>query len=53
MVAMEYHARLTNFYAQFRAIGMNYNQAEKALKTAFTEKKRWLFCINWKMRHGI
>ena len=43
MAAMEYHARLTNFYAQFRAIGVNYNQAVKAIKTAFTEKKALAF----------
>jgi hypothetical protein len=38
MAAMEYHARLTNFYSQFRAIGVNYNQVVKYLKTVFTEK---------------
>jgi hypothetical protein len=38
MAAMEYHARLTNFYSQFRAIGVNYNQVVKHLKTVFTEK---------------
>ena len=38
MVAMEYHTRLTNFYSQFRAIGVNYNQVVKHLKTVFTEK---------------
>jgi hypothetical protein len=35
---MEYYARLTNFYSQFRAIGVNYNQVVKHLKTVFTEK---------------
>jgi hypothetical protein len=43
MAAMEYHARLTNFYAQFRAIGVNYNQATKALKASFSEKKALAF----------
>jgi hypothetical protein len=38
MAAMEYHARLTNFYSQFRAIGVNYNQVVKHLKTVFIEK---------------
>jgi hypothetical protein len=38
MAAMEYYARLTNFYSQFRAIGVNYNQVVKHLKTVFTEK---------------
>ncbi|MDR3236569.1 MAG: hypothetical protein LBT48_07615 [Prevotellaceae bacterium] len=36
--AMEYYMRLTNFYSQFRAIGVNYNQVVKHLKTVFTEK---------------
>ncbi|MDR0506838.1 MAG: hypothetical protein LBH32_08505 [Dysgonamonadaceae bacterium] len=43
MAAMEYHARLTNFYAQFRAIGVNYNQVVKAIKATFTEKKALAF----------
>jgi hypothetical protein len=38
MAAMEYHARLTNFYSQFRSIGVNYNQVVKHLKVTFTEK---------------
>ena len=37
--AMDYYMRLTTFYAQFRAIGVNYNQITKALKSAFTEKR--------------
>jgi hypothetical protein len=36
--AMDYYMRLTNFYSQYRAIGVNYNQVVKHLKTAFTEK---------------
>jgi hypothetical protein len=27
---MDYYMRLTTFYAQFRAIGVNYNQIVKA-----------------------
>jgi hypothetical protein len=38
MAAIEYHTRLTNFYSQFRAIGVNYNQVVKHLNTVFTEK---------------
>jgi hypothetical protein len=38
MAAMEYYTRLTNFYSQFRAIGVNYNQVVKHLKASFTEK---------------
>jgi hypothetical protein len=36
---MDYYMRLTTFYAQFRAIGVNYNQVVKAIKSTFTEKK--------------
>jgi len=43
MAAIEYHTRLTNFYAQFRAIGVNYNQTVKAIKATFTEKKALAF----------
>ena len=43
MAAMEYHTRLTNFYGQFRAIGTNYNQVVKAIKSIFTEKKALAF----------
>lgn len=36
---MDYYMRLTNFYAQYQAIGVNYNQIVKALKTNFNEKR--------------
>jgi hypothetical protein len=36
---MDYYIRLTNFYAQFQAIGNNYNQTVKAVKTNFSEKR--------------
>lgn len=39
MAAMEYHTRLTNFYSQFRAVGVNYNQVVKILYRNFSEKK--------------
>jgi len=41
--AMDYYMRLTTFHSQFRAIGVNYNQVTKALKSAFTEKKALAF----------
>jgi hypothetical protein len=41
--AMDYYMRLTNFHSQFRAIGNNYNQVTKAIKTTFTEKKALAF----------
>jgi len=37
--AMDYYVRLTNFYVQFQAIGNNYNQTVKAIKTNFSEKR--------------
>ncbi len=37
--AMDYYMRLTTFYGQFRAIGVNYNQVVKMLYKNFSEKK--------------
>jgi len=36
---LEYVAKLTQFHAQFRAVGTNYNQVMKELHTHFSEKK--------------
>lgn len=36
---IDFYMRLTTFHSQFRAIGVNYNQVVKALKSNFTEKK--------------
>jgi hypothetical protein len=41
--AMDYYMRLTTFHAQFRAVGVNYNQVTKAIKATFTEKKALAF----------
>jgi transposase-like protein len=41
--AMDYYMRLTTFHSQYRAIGVNYNQVTKALKSTFTEKKALAF----------
>ena len=41
--AVEYFARLTEFYAQFRAVAVNYNQVVKALHSNFSEKKALAF----------
>jgi len=38
-VAIDYYMRLTTFYSQFRAIGVNYNQVVKTITTSFPEKK--------------
>lgn len=36
---LEYVAKLTQFHAQFRAVGTNYNQIVKLLHTHFSERK--------------
>lgn len=36
---LEFVAKLTQFHAQFRAVGTNYNQVVKELHTHFSEKK--------------
>lgn len=36
---LEYVAKLTQFHAQFRAVGVNYNQVVKELHSHFSEKK--------------
>lgn len=36
---MDYYIRLTNFYHQFQAIGNNYNQTVKAIKSNFGEQR--------------
>ena len=45
--AVEYCAKLTEFYAQFRAVAVNYNQVVKALHSNFSEKKALAFLPNW------
>ena len=39
MAAMDYYIRLTTFFSQFRAVGVNYNQVVKILYRNFSEKK--------------
>ena len=36
---MDYYIKLTEFYKQFQAIGNNYNQVVRAVKTNFGEKR--------------
>lgn len=36
---MDYYIRLTEFYKQFQAIGNNYNQVVRVIKTNFGEKR--------------
>jgi len=37
--ALEYVTKLTSFYVQYRALGVNYNQVVKELHSHFSEKK--------------
>lgn len=37
--AMDYYMRLTNIYAQYQSVGVNYNQTVKAIKTNFGDKR--------------
>ena len=37
--AKDYFMRLTNIYEQYKAVGNNYNQTVKAIKTNFAEKR--------------
>ena len=39
MNAVEYHAKLTRFFGQFRGIATNYNQIVRLLNANFSEKK--------------
>lgn len=41
--AIDVFNQLLAFHAQFRAVGVNYNQLIKALKSNFTEKKAYAF----------
>lgn len=40
---VDYYMKLTSFYSQFRAIGVNYNQIVKLLYRHFSEKKAAAF----------
>ncbi len=44
--AVDYYIRLTNFYHQFQAIGNNYNQTVKAVKSNFGEKRTFALLRN-------
>ena len=36
---VDYYTKLSDFHAQFRAVGTNYNQVVKELRSHFSEKK--------------
>lgn len=37
--AIDYYMRLTTFYFQYQASGVNYNQTVKAIKVNFTDRR--------------
>ena len=41
--AMDYYVKLTNLQSHYRAIGVNYNQAVKAINTQLSERKALSF----------
>ena len=41
--ALDYYVKLTNLQSQYRAIGVNYNQAVKAINTQLSERKALSF----------
>lgn len=41
--AADFYMRLTSFYSQFRAVGVNYNQVVKLLHTQFSDRKAAAF----------
>jgi hypothetical protein len=45
LTTLEYVTKLTSFYAQFRSVGVNYNQVVKELHTNFSEKKSIGFAL--------
>lgn len=45
---LDYYTKLSDFHAQFRAIGMNYNQVVKELRCHFRRRRRWLYSISWR-----
>ena len=47
---VDYYTKLSDFHAQFRAIGTNYNQVVKELRCHYSEKRRWLCSSSWKSR---
>lgn len=49
---VDFYMRLTSFYAQFRAVGVNYNQVVKLLYTHFTEKKAAAFLYRLEKNTG-
>jgi len=43
---VDYYTRLSSLHAQYRAVGVNYNQTVKELKSRFSEKKAMALLFN-------
>lgn len=46
---VDYTTKLSDFHAQFRAIGTNYNQVVKELRCHFSEKRQWRCSTSWRV----
>lgn len=62
MEVHDYYLRLTNLYAQIRAVGVNYNQTVKAIHTNFNDRRavallaqleRYTLELNGLFRHVV
>jgi len=42
-VVIDYYMRLTTFYSQYRAIGVNYNQVLAVIKSSFSDRKALVY----------
>ena len=47
---VDYYTKLSDFHAQFRAVGTNYNQVVKELRSISPRKRRWRCSTSWKGR---
>ena len=46
---VDYTTKLSDFHAQFRAIGTNYNQESKSCDAIFRRRRQWLCSTSWKV----
>ena len=45
---LEYCTKLSDFHAQFRGIGTNYNHVVKELRIHFRRRRRWRCSTSWR-----
>ena len=50
---VDYYTKLSDFHAQFRAIGTNYNQVVKELRLHFSEKKAMALLYKLKQQKSV